>query len=226
MKSHRWPLTLEVPSMQVKADAVIHIPIYAKNYEQILGWQMTLSFLAEDIEILSVESGAIEVDASHYNIANQSEGWMTISYGTEQQEVIAEDVVLFEIVVRTESNIDIAEVFEITSAVTPAEAYRGQFNIVNVSLKPRALKESAILSINPNPWISSSTIEFTLEEDTNGIWEFYDANGRLIYKKEASYKAGTNLMYVNRQDINTTGVIYIKFSYGQRVLESRMMIVD
>ena len=226
MKNHRWPLTLEVPIMQIEADAVIRIPVFAKNYEQIQGWQMTLSFAAKEIEILSVESGALDFDASHYNIANQSEGWMTMSYGSEQLEDITEDEVLFEIVVKAENNIDVAEVFKIASSVTQAEAYRGHFDIVNVDLKPRAMKESKILSINPNPWISSCNIEFSLAEDADGIWEFYDVNGRLIYSKQAAYKSGTHIMHVNRENINTTGIVYIKFSSAQSVFESRMMIVD
>ena len=175
---------------------------------------------------ISLKSGALDFDASHYNIANQSEGWMTMSYGSEQLEDITEDEVLFEIVVKAENNIDVAEVFKIASSVTQAEAYRGHFDIVNVDLKPRALKESKILSINPNPWISSCNIEFSLAEDADGIWEFYDVNGRLIYSKQAAYKSGTHIMHVNRENLNTTGIVYIKFSSAQSVFESRMMIVD
>lgn len=47
-----------------------------------------------------------------------------------------------------------------------------------------------MISINPNPWISSTTIEFDMPESGKGIWKFYDVNGILVYKIEDYYLQG------------------------------------
>lgn len=225
LKNSRWPLTIEVPSMQGGADAVVHIPVYGRNYEQIQGWQMTLAFNATDVEILSVESGALDINNSNYNIASQSEGWMTMSYGSDQLRDVTKDEPLFEIVVRAENDINVADLFEVKSSVTDAEAYRGDFEIVNIGLETRAVTESRIVSVNPNPWLSRTKIEFHMPDAGSGRWEFYDVNGSLIYRKEDIYSGGQNVMSLTKEELGADGIIYIKLTTDYGVSQYKMIVV-
>ena len=60
----------------------------------------------------------------------------------------------------------------------------------------------------------------------SGRWDFFDVNGRLIHRKEDQYEQGTNTLVVTRDDLNTTGIIYIKYTTDYGVAEYKMIVLD
>ena len=83
------------------------INLRSSNYDNILGWQSTFNFDPDNIEILEINGIAIDdFGKENYNIGNQSEGWMTLSYNGEIQSVDKNEIIL-EIVVQAKRNIQI-----------------------------------------------------------------------------------------------------------------------
>jgi len=81
-----------------------------------------------------------------------------------------------------------------TSKVTPQEAYRGYNDIVNIRVNYKQAQNLQIVNVSPNPWTERAEIEFFIPQKGQGVWEFYDVNGRSIYTKTEDYKPGVNTM--------------------------------
>jgi len=204
----------------------VSVPVYGKHYERVSGWQMTFGFDAEDIEIVEVIGKALDINASNYNLSGQSEGWMTMSYDSRQTQDISSKEVLFEIVVRAAEDLRSTEIFEISSGVTTAEAYRGYEEVVNVRLSDRTNREVSIKSIDPNPWVTSTRVTFEMPVSGEGRWDLYDVNGRRLYSYTGVYDQGSNSMVLERDKIGTSGIIYIKLTTDQGVAEYKMIVVQ
>ena len=87
-------------------------------------------------------------------------------------------------------------------------------------------EESEIISVTPNPWITMTEVNFYIAQEGEGIWEFYDVNGRKLHRVTDEYTAGLHTLILTREQINATGVIYAKLTTDQSVAEYKMIIVD
>ena len=225
MRSFRWPLTFELPEIRAKKGDLVTIPVYSSNYERVSGWQMTLGFDNSEVEIVEIVGRALEMGAANYHI-NSLEGWMTVSYGTQVTQNFDSEEALFELRLRAKKDMTTEDFLQVTSQVTQAEAYRGYNEIVDVKLDQRASTQASINSVNPNPWITSTDIEFTMPAKGKGSWEFYDVDGRILHRLSDDYEQGLQVLRLNREEIAGTGIIYIRLTTDKGVAESRMIIVE
>jgi len=224
-RSSSWPVVLEFDQAKLAEEEVAVIPVYGRNYEEVSGWQATLEFAPTVVEILDIQGKALDIQAGYFNYGSQDEGWLTMSYHNLTVETVDESEVLFEIVVRTKQRLSVAELFELSSSVTRAEAYRGYTQVVDMRTESKEVKQVSINSVTPNPWISHTDIEFMMPEDGEANWEFYDVNGRIIHKLTKDYKQGRQVLQLDRVDMTTPGIIYIKLTTDFGIAESKMIMI-
>lgn len=224
--SNRWPLVLELGDVNLAKDELVTIPIYSRNYEGISGWQTSLEFDSDKVEIVEVKSASLEMNAANYNFNAQEEGWMTMSYHNTILEDHDKEEILFHLVVRAKESSSSVELFDLSSKVTKAEAYRGYNEVVGLNVDHRINEQVTISSVNPNPWITYTDIEFAIPEDSKAVWEFYDVNGRILHKITDNYKSGEQVLRLNRNDINGSGIIYMKLTTDQGIAEYKMILIE
>ncbi len=225
-RASRWPLSFTIEEKILKEGQNDVIAFYSDSYERISGWQMTLEFDANNIEVVGVESDIVDIDESHYNIASQNEGWITISYNTEEPLDIDPTEAIFRLVVKAKNQVVSSDLISITSKVTPSEAYRGINEIVDIHLKTQEVYMLSILSARPNPWKDHTDIEFVITEEGSCKWEVYDVNGRLVYTYDTAYNEGTHNFRIDRSHLPTAGVYYLKLITEHTSADYKLMVLE
>jgi len=225
-RSSRWPLSFAVADDRMEAGDIHRIAITSSSYERVTGWQYTLNFDPTMIEILSIESGSLMLDDSHYNLNLQDYGLLPISYNSESESDMGKDDILFELVVKVKQDVRSGELFTISSDVTAAEAYRGLSEIVNVQLVSRQKNALEIISAQPNPWKQFTDIDFVMAEEGIARWEVYDVSGQLVYKYNDTYTAGPQSIRIEKKDIKATGVLYLRLITEQGSVDYKLVSIE
>jgi hypothetical protein len=225
-RASRSGLVLDVEEVVRPNTNIRTAQISSYNYEGVTGLQGTIEFDADQIEVLDIVGNNIALDATNYNLANQSEGWIAISYDGLPEQTKDGDDVLFEIIYKLKSDEVEAEPFTMTSRVARSEAYVKGDEIIDVRFAYEVDESIQIVSVSPNPWIDRATIEFHIPQAGRGNWEFYDVNGKLIHARSGNYEAGINKMEVERKDIPASGIVYVKLITDTSTTEYKMMLVN
>jgi len=220
-RSSRWPVILEHQNKSLKEGDMISLPFHVRNYERVSGWQTTLEWDVSKFEVLDVKG----IDESHLNLYNLKEGWLTMSHHTTEEVDKADEEIIFEVVVKAVSDVALSGEFTLSSKVTKSEAYRGRGEVVDLLLDTWRGEEAEILSINPNPWITSTEIEFSLPNASNGEWEFYDSKGSLLLRMDDQYAAGKHILNLSRDQIDAQGVVFVRFMTDSAIVERKMLLI-
>jgi len=69
------------------------------------------------------------------------------------------------------------------------------------------------------------TIEFKIDMEGPGTWEFYDVNGRLLDRRTVDYKIGQHKMLVKGDELNAVGIIYVRLANDSGIAEYKMLRV-
>lgn len=203
-----------------------NIAISSSNYQAISGWQGTIEFDPELIEIISLESTNLNMTDRNSYLGKQDQGWVTFSYDDRQATEVDKNEEIFRIKVRAKQNCNSSDLFELSSKVTPLQAYRGYDEIIDLRLDNTVDETARILSINPNPWIQRSELEFEIAKKGRVDFEFYDVNGALITRHSADYDAGINTLNLERSQFNLRGLIYVKMMTQKTISEHKMIILE
>jgi len=224
-RSSRWGLEFTLENEKVKAGETHTAFIRSSSYEDISGWQGTLEFDSDKIEVLEIRSDMLDFKEENYNMLHQTDGWVSISYHDHKPKSIGKSEAILEIRYKAKEDISTEGLFEMTSLVTPQEAYRKD-HIVNINLSNIISDKSEIIKANPNPWIDKTTIDFLMAEREEVKWEFYDVRGVLLYSFKEVYDAGNNSFTIKRSEIQASGIVYVKMTTERNMSEYKMMLVD
>ena len=197
------------------------IPIYASNYKEIRGWQTTFSYNAEQVEVLTVLPGALDVKQE--NFFRGEPGMMSFSFDGAPQSVGSEDI-LFEVQIYAKSDIE-TEVFEVTSDLTNSEAYNKDFERWNLGMNELEPLTAEILSLYPNPFVKEAQLKFFLPEKGEVRFEFYDMDGKVLDIIEGDYDKGVSQLQLSRSSFETTGVVYLRMLSSGDITEHRMIVL-
>ena len=223
LRSQRWPVLLNQNLVSLEVGDISTVKISGENYERVSGWQGTINFDPTRIRFVSIKSGVLDITEEHINFNNLDKGMMAISYHNNVVEDFTANEILFEIEVEAIKNIDVQQLFRVSSDLISAEAYRGYAEVVPFRASTIKTEGSKITSVYPNPFSESTSIEFEISQEGTAQWEFYDAHGRLIYNNERHYPKGNHTLMIDGSDIDVQGVIYIKLKTADNVSEYKMI---
>ncbi|MBT8189332.1 MAG: T9SS type A sorting domain-containing protein, partial [Bacteroidia bacterium] len=221
-------LTFLVEDKFIRKGETATIEVTSSNYNDISGWQGTYEFDPAKITITDVIPGALDISLDeNFNVLSQEEGWASWSYHKQVPESFDEDEVLFQIIVEADSDMNASDIFELSSVVTPLEAYRDYNTLMGINFESFTMdQEAKIHSVSPNPWIESTTVRFSLPQGGETEWQYYDVSGRLIYKENIEFTAGEQSLTIERNKLNTSGVVYIKLITDNTIAQYKMLLVD
>jgi len=120
----------------------------------------------------------------------------------------------------------IVEPFRMTSRVAKSEAYVKGDKVIGLSISYEVDESIQIVSVSPNPWVDRVTIKFYIPQAGTGNWEFYDVNGKILYKRSDNHKAGFNTIEIGRKDILASGIVYVRLITDQGLLKYKMIVID
>jgi hypothetical protein len=216
-------LVLAAADVQADAGEMIEMKVTSAGFQDVLGYQMTLDYGVEGLEIMDVKAGALNVSESNYaNFADR--GQMTMSWNNSEPLSFDVEEVLFTLVFKAKTDVRLSELIDINSEITRTEAY------VSEEVRDIALRfttgdvEFALYQNIPNPFESKTVIGFNLPEAGKASLTFYDATGKVVQTIENEYKQGYNEETVDSRMIPANGLYYYELRSGDFKATKKMVV--
>jgi hypothetical protein len=215
-------MTIGVEDAQLKAGQTYTVGFTSEAIE-LLGYQFTLKYNAQALEILDIVSGV----ASEENFGLLlEEGAITTSWNASEARAMSEGETLFSLVVRANADVALSESFGISSSYTVAEAYNagGQLLNVNLSFGGAQAEGFALFQNVPNPFQGATVIGFTLPEATTATLKVMDISGKVLRFVQGDYSQGYN--EVRLSDLPGSGVLYYQLETPTHSATKKMIILE
>jgi hypothetical protein len=121
----------------------------------------------------------------------------------------------------------LSDMIEMNSSITKAEAYVGEQYIKHViDLSTQSEERVFALGQNvPNPFNSTTEINFTLPERSAYSLKFFDLNGKSILTINGMGESGKNSVLLNSEQFNISGMIYYKLESNQMTDTKHMVLL-
>ena len=203
---------------------LIEIPVYAKNYTNVLGWQIDLKLENEFAHIHSINANELQLDMdSHVHLMEEG---LRISYNNDYAQSISEDEILFTIEV-IHSKPEMEGLFALNNNIhMESELYKTDGIVNNIVLSNTSdISKMQIVSVSPNPWSDFTHINYEIADKGNVSWEFYNVSGQLLYSHTEYVEAGVNSLRLENSSFEHGGLIYIRMISNNQVNEQKMILL-
>ena len=218
-------------NFQLGAESLVKGNIYTVAFrgadmESVAGFQGTLRL--QGAELLDIEYGVAQ--AENFGLRYVESGFVTMSWNKPADaKAMADEDVLFSLVIRANEDVELSEVISINSRYTEAEAY-GNGNTMNVGVVfdngDVADAGFELYQNTPNPFQSETMISFNLPEDAEVTLTINDAAGRALTVLRGDYAAGYNTVNVSKNMIQgATGVLSYTISTSDYSATKSMVVV-
>ncbi|HNE47574.1 MAG TPA: T9SS type A sorting domain-containing protein, partial [Saprospiraceae bacterium] len=218
-------------------DALIHageeriIDVKASEFKRINGYQFTLTLDNDKLEYVNILPGKLS-DLSEENFGTRfaNIGMITTSWNSSSTSLVNDDVI-FSVVVKAQEDVQISKALSVTSALTKAEAYNQDEEVLNVGLqftqngKVVATEGFELYQNQPNPFSETTSIGFNLPEASNVSLTIYDMSGRIVRSYNNSFDKGYNTFELKTADLGATGVFYYRVETPTNSGTKKMVIV-
>lgn len=197
------------------------VPFYGQDFEQINGYQFTLTF--PYLKLIHIEGGVANTENFGRTLADR--GILTTSWHSLQSHEI--NTPLFTLTFQATKAGHLNELLNVTSEHTPAEAYSFSGNFLNVSLafsEPSPIP-FAVYQNNPNPFNQQTTIAFDLPAKGNAVFQLVNSQGQVVIKRAAAFQKGPNELPLNTRHL-PDGTYYYQLSTPFGVVTKKMMKVQ
>lgn len=224
-------LTLNVEDASLKAGEEKVIDVKANQFKGIDGYQFTLNFDKDLLDYVNIIPGKLnDLSADNFGTSYLNDGMITTSWNSNNT-TLSENDVLFSVVVKAKTNVKISKALQITSALTKAEAYTSDEEVMNVSLQ--FTENGKVVAINgfemyqnkPNPFSESTSVGFNLPEASDASLTIFDMSGRIVKAYQGSFTKGYNSFEIKTTDLGSTGVFYYRIDTPTNSGTKKMVIV-
>jgi hypothetical protein len=217
-------VVLTTDNMDFKSGKIVEIPVKAGQFEDVSGFQFTLNIKGAHVE--RIESGALDISSS--NVAVLNSDLITMSYASEDNKTFAEGEVLFTLIMRVTSDINTSDMFTLSSDVTRAESYTGDYKVGQI-IWNRSQSDNtgyALMQNEPNPFKSATKVTFELPNAAKANLTVTDVTGKVIWVRDIEAQKGLNTVEIFREDLHLSGVAFYTLTSDEFTATKKMILVD
>lgn len=226
-------LTFRTPDLTHNEDDVFDVIFTADNFNNIIGYQHTIKFDENKMEFLEIISGN-SIPNNHVldNLEFADEGivntiWVTSNLQSASTNM---DEILFTMRFRAKEDLQISEVITFNSASTLDIAYNSGEESMEVILlfgEPTSNKNLLANQVkfenHPNPFQTSTQIEFTLTNDEFVKLEIIDALGKVVETLvNGQQTAGEHQILFTPKNL-ASGIYYSRLTVGESSLVQKLI---
>ncbi len=229
-------LELLVEDRKLVTGELVEIEFKNENTEALEGFQFTLSFDPETLSFLDVEKGTLQgFSEANMGFSYEEEGMITVSWNALNPSDLPEPGSLFSLTFVAKKPAALNSVIDINSDRTKAEAYiahNDQTALWDVNLhfdnNVTTLEEIAfeLYQNRPNPFRSSTRIEFLLPEAGHARLSIYDVSGKELWSNEKVFEKGLHELEINREQIGVSGILYYRLETAGYTASRKMILTD
>jgi len=218
-------LLLAIENATYQAGDLVSIDVTADNFEDMVGFQFTME--AADMDFVQVTPGALTISSDNVGTFNKEEA-MTFSWYSATAQSADEGEVLFTVVMRAQSDSQLADAVSVSSAITSAEAYTSTLEVDGVEMTVRGEEIAPTFAFElfqntPNPFDGVTTIGFSLPSTGAVSLNVFDITGKLLYNTRGEYQKGSNEITIDNTMLNAKGIMYYQVEYNGTVATKKMI---
>lgn len=227
-RNYAGVLEFETADQSFNAGDRVEVAVTASNFNQILGYQYTVSFNSNVLKLKDVVSGGkLGLTTDNFGFTFAEEGILTTSWNKVNAVSVDAEEVLFTLVFEAQGNNSLSGNLSMNSNYTVAEAYHnGQ--LYDVALNFRDAKTESVFALNqntPNPFTHATDISFTLPESGEATLSIMDVTGKLVYRNIAEYEAGYHVVTLGADKISAAGVLYYRLETQNHIATRKMVVL-
>lgn len=217
-------VNLVVEAKQFKAGDLVTVNVSTENETELYGMQFTLNFNKQIAEFNDITGVDATMDANNFGFTNMNEGKITASWASDNK-VRLNNIMTVSFVAKQDGNT--ADLFELTSDVTKAEAYNSNMETVDVVLRSKESSvEFELYQNTPNPFNNYTVIGFKLPSESDVTLSIMDVTGKLISKVNGHYAAGEHTVSIDKSTLSQSGVLYYQLEAGEFTATKKMVVIE
>jgi hypothetical protein len=175
-----------------------------------------------------VAADAVPMMECHGGVLSKSV--TTVSYGDVNPIYVLEDKALFTMTFKAERSGYISEMINMTSLVTPSEAYISDaLNVKGILLTAKRYSETvsnnALYQNEPNPFKDITMVGFELAEAGEVTFTVTDVAGKVLKVVNTEGVKGYNSIPLDAEEFGITGVLYYTLESNDFTNTKKMIIV-
>ena len=225
-------LVFQVEDQKMVAGEEYTVNFNAKDFNNVMGYQFTLSFDQDAVEFVDMTAGNLaQLNDANFGLNKVNEGVITTSWNNADATALANNEVVFSVTFKATASTMLSDVLNMSSRYTAAEAYNAELELMGVAIEYNANNEVVangfdLYQNTPNPFKNETVIGFTLPEAGNASLKVYDVAGRVLKAVEGDFAKGYNEVTLNRSELSGTGVLYYTLESANDSATKKMIIVE
>ena len=228
--SSRAAFQFVVKDQQLSAGELISVPIKANQFNDLLGYQMTLA-TNNSLQLEKVVPGAIaDITMNNFGQNEATEDISTLWVSAFSNSFGADEVLFtLQFRVHTDGQL-LSEVLDITSDKISAYGLRGDFSDTSIGLVfEEADIENGVFELyqnRPNPFKTLTTVGFNLPERGQATLRIYDLSGRQVHRVENEFAKGYNEVQIQSEVLPSTGILYYELEAAGQIARRKMILIE
>ena len=211
----------------VKAGETVLMSVTSNDFADVYGYQFTMQL--NGLNYTGIQSGALNINES--NVGALSNGVLTMSWNSDKSVSIEGETELFVMSFIATRDGQLSEMMSMSSSVTPAEVYVGEnLSVGKVELNLSGVSiEGGAYSLNqnePNPFLGSTTISYSLPVASEVTMSIMDVTGRVVYENTVTGERGMNTMTIDEKSLNGAGLYYYQMRSGDYTATKKMIVIE
>jgi hypothetical protein len=221
-------MAIQAVDQTVAAGEVITVPMTLTSGTTTSGFQFTVNFDADAFSLVNVTGGIQGMADQNFGFARLEDGMIAVSYNRADNAELPAGQKVIELTLKAKTATTIAEALWIDSAVTPAEAYDEDDNVMKVefNVEGRTNTVAMLYQNTPNPFKATTIIGFDLPEANTATINIYDVTGKIVKSITGTYAKGYNSLEINKAELGTSGMMYYTLESGTFKATRKMIIIE
>lgn len=214
------------PDASFEAGEFVAIPVYANDFNEVAGWQMSLNYNTRAFDFEGITAGAINVDNN--NFADMEDGNINFSWSRETGISANEDEALFTMTFRAKTNGQLINQLTLNTGILDAEVYNDALETKNAGFEVRTLNANGFVLYQntPNPFEDETEIVFELPYAGEATLTVYDVTGKVLMTVSQEFAKGMNSVSMSKSDLKTTGgVLYYQLETEENTAVKKMIMI-
>ncbi len=232
-RTYNGTLTFAIKDQAFEAGQTIAVPFTADDFSSVLGYQFTLNFDADALQLVDIQKGELkDLTDGNFGLTMVNDGIITTSWDNPKTTLNGKTGDLFTLHFQTKAAGTLSELLNISSQYTAAEAYAtlggNEFENRDVTLRFNETSTGSdfvLYQNTPNPFTKSTTIGFSLPQAGEATLSIYDVSGKTLKVVNGDFAKGYNTLEISNTDVAADGVLYYRLETGDHTATRKMIIV-
>jgi len=223
IRSLRPELPFRVTNRSFSTGETLEIPFYLPKGKTVEGYQFTLQYDRNMLEVEEVEHGL--AGPEQFGFFAEAGLLTTHWYRTESVE---EGKPLFTLRIRAKAEGTLRDALALNSRITIAEGYEPDGSILQPVLEFVEVDGEFVFALrqnNPNPFQEETIIQVVVPEPVRGQLQIFDAKGQLLQQRTDHYQAGLNAVRITKSGL-PAGVLYYRFVSPTHQATRKMILLE